>query len=518
MTNRSQPSRLARVSRSHLLPLVIFLSSWTIGQIAAVGTAHAQALKAGAAKVDITQREGTHVHDTLYAKALVIQSESTTAVIITVDAVAIDRIGSIGSDFLPNVRSTLERELGIPPHSVMINASHCHGIVCQDIEARTVQAVRAAWNNREPVRIGVGVGHEDRIMENRRLRLKNGRETDVRHAYAMPKDAEVAAIGPIDPEIGILRLDRTSGDTLALVYNFAVHPIQGVPSGGNTADIIGYASQVIEDNLSEGTVALFLQGCAGDINPVMYKDVAHPRDAEPLGNMLGLSTLKAARRIKPTNDRRFQVVHQKLELPRADFAPRIEALLSEQERLLQSLQGTTLNLKTYLPLAVRYSLSPDFPSFYSHRYLLDKAQGREFYARLDADNRRSLVQYEKNIEIMEELTRLRTNLALLRKHQAENAAAKSRMLEVEINGLRLGDFVLVTFPGELTVQIGLNIKSGSPHPMTFVSGYTNGYIYYAATEQQLRNGGWAQEDCDCLLDPEWQTLFEQQVFQVLRDL
>ena len=143
-------------------------------------------------------------------------------------------------------------------------------------------------------------------MENRRLKLKNGREADVRHAYSLPPDEEVAEVGPIDPEIGILRLDRKDGRTLAVVYNFACHPIQGVPSGGNTADMTGFASTVIEDNLSDGAVALFLQGCGGDINPVFYKDVDHPRSAEPLGNMLGLSTLQALRKIKTQGGRRAQ--------------------------------------------------------------------------------------------------------------------------------------------------------------------------------------------------------------------
>ncbi len=77
-----------------------------------------------------------------------------------------------------------------------------------------------------------------------------------------------------------------------------------MPSGGNTADIIGFASQVIEDNLSEGTIALFLQGCGGDINPVLYKDVDHPRNAEPLGNMLGLSTLQGVRKDQAWRRRR----------------------------------------------------------------------------------------------------------------------------------------------------------------------------------------------------------------------
>ena len=83
---------------------------------------------------------------------------------------------------------------------------------------------------------------------------------------------------------------------------------------------------------------------------------------------------------------------------------------------------------------------------------------------------------------------------------------------------RIGDFVLVTFPGELTVQIGLNIKKTSPHELTFVAGYTNGYIYYAPTAEQLRNVGGAQEDSDCLLAPEWQMLFENTVAEMLKKL
>ena len=172
--------------------------------------------------------------------------------------------------------------------------------MCADVDQRTVQAVKEAWQNMVPVNVGAGVGHEDRIMENRRLKLKNGKEADVRHAYSLPPDEEVAGVGPVDPEIGVLRLDRKDGRTLAVVYNFACHPIQGVPSGGNTADLTGFASRVIEDNLGDGAIALFLQGCAGDINPVLYKDVAHPRDAEPLGNMLGLSALRAAKNIQTT--------------------------------------------------------------------------------------------------------------------------------------------------------------------------------------------------------------------------
>ncbi|HVJ87864.1 MAG TPA: hypothetical protein VM452_19530, partial [Caulifigura sp.] len=67
---------------------------------------HAELL-AGAAKVDITDRTGP-VNDPLYVKALALRSGPTTAVLITLDAVAVGEIGSIKSDHLPTLRARLQ--------------------------------------------------------------------------------------------------------------------------------------------------------------------------------------------------------------------------------------------------------------------------------------------------------------------------------------------------------------------------------------------------------------------------
>lgn len=59
-------------------------------------------LLAGAAKVDITNVDAGPVDGPMHVRALVLQNKATTAVIITVDAVAIGEIGHIGNDYLPN--------------------------------------------------------------------------------------------------------------------------------------------------------------------------------------------------------------------------------------------------------------------------------------------------------------------------------------------------------------------------------------------------------------------------------
>lgn len=326
-------------------------------------------------------------------------------------------------------------------------------------------------------------------------------------------------MGPIDPEIGLLRLDRLDGTPLAVVYQFACHPIMNPPSKGNSADYPGYASKVIEEALGNGAVAIFLQGCGGDINPVRYKETSRPADAGPLGNLLGLSAMRGLREIATTADGPLRISNEIISVPRStDLERRIAAIGVEQARLLAALKPTNINFKTFLPLMLQQRLSPDFPSHFSQSYLHDQMLGREALAQLDADNRTSVENYEKNILIMEQLTRLNTNLALLKRHLVQNNEAGKPTIEVEVSGLRVGDFRLVTFPGELTVQVGLNIRKALAQPHVHVSGYTNGYIYYTPTAVQRNNKGYAQEDCDSLVAPEWQQVFEAKALEVLQKL
>jgi len=129
-----------------------------------------------------------------------------------------------------------------------------------------------------------------------------------------------------------------------------------------------------------------------------------------------------------------------------------------------------------------------------------------------------LKAYMRNIYTMEKITRLNTNLRLLKNHQKTGFDSGNKTIEVELAGLRVGDFVLTTFPGELTVPVGLNIKKAAKHPHAFIAGYTNGYIYYAPTAEQLKNVGGAQEDSDCLLDPAWQNKYEIKAGEIIRKL
>lgn len=498
--------------RCSLLALVA-----TVGTMAVARAA--EPLLAGVAKVDITERDVARVNDPLYAKALVLKQGDQTAVLLTLDVVAIGEIGRVPNDFLAKLRQQLAKGPGIEPANVLVNASHCHGTPRADTLELAVQAVREAAAELTPVRVGVGVGHEDRISENRRLPLHDGSQADMRRAYALPWDDAVAAVGPIDPKIGLLRLDRLDGRPLAVVYHFACHPIMNPPSKGNSADFPGFASALLEDALGEGALALFVQGCGGDINPVRYKEAHLAPDAEPLGHALGASVLRGLAEIETDAEADLIVARRSLTLPRAkDYPQRIAAIEAEQQRLVKSLRPTNIGFKTFLPLLIQHRLGPDFPTHHKQSYLHDAATGNDELTRLDADNRAQIERYLGNIEIMERLTQLNTNLALLKRQLAKAEEAGTPTIDVEVNALRVGGFQLVTFPGEVTVEVGLRIQKLVDHPYAFVSGYTNGYIYYTPTAAQRRNSGYAQEDCDCMVAPGWQPIFGKAAVELFGEL
>ncbi len=486
-------------------------------------------LRAGVAKSDITTDDkNALIRDPLFTKALVVDDGNTQLVIITMDTTAIGArkiscglLPDVSEEFLPTLRNKIENELNIPRKNVLVNASHTHPpgrLLCDDNQQieRTFDAVRRAYENLQPVKVGAGKGYEDRITINRTLRLKNGKHWTIRHSNPSPADDEVADVGPIDPEIGILRIDRLDGKPLAVIYNFACHPLFGDAKGSITANFPAIASKVIEENLGDDAMALFLQGAGGDVIDIYFKDFERPRNIEPIGITLGLSTLQALRNIR-TADAKINVITETIELPRrTDFPERIKELEAEQSALLESLKGTSLNFKTFLPLYLKYKLQPDYPANYSYRYLQENKIGSDELNMMDSFVAKQIDKYIENIRAMEKLARIQDKIATLEKHQRINAESASPTISAEIMGIKIGDFVLISSPAEMLTEVALNIKRTSPYEYTFISAFSNGYIHYSPPADYYDKGGY--EVTECLLAPNWQEIYEQKAAEILRKL
>jgi len=479
-------------------------------------------LHAGVARREITTTaQDRRVLDPLYVKVLLLDDGKKQLTIIAMDALAIGGIGDLSDAFLPELRARIEKELHIPAKHVLVNASHTHppGKILRDEEEvikSTFEAVREALQHLVPVKIGSGSGYENRITMNRNLTLKNGKHWTIRHANPCPPDDEVVGVGPIDPEIGVICIDRMDGTPLAVVYNFACHLLFADPQGSVSAMIPGVASRIIEENLGYGALALFLQGAAGDIIDVGFKDFNRPREIETYGNRLGLSVLSAIKKIQ-TQDANLQVISQTIRLPRrTDIPQRIEELLQEQKVLLQSLQNTSLHFRSFLPLYLKQQLNPDFPADDAYRYLQAQQIHDATPRAMDIMVGEKIAKYLRNITAMERLALIQDDIATLRKHQEINEQSGETTAAAEVMGVKVGDCALITAPIEILTEVSLNIKKASPHKSTLMAAFTNGYLHYGPPASYYDKGGY--EVTECLLAPEWEKLYTETAMDVLQKL
>jgi len=479
-------------------------------------------LRAGTARREITTQDpDRNILDPLYVKVLLLDDGETRVAIIAMDALAIGGIGDLSDEFLPNLRNRIEKELHIPADHVLVNASHTHppGKILRDedeVIKSTFDAVSEALQNLIPVKIGSDSGHEDRISINRTMSMRNGKHWTIRHANPCPPDEDVESVGPLDPEIGIIRIDRLDGTPLALVYNFAIHLLFPDPQSSVSAMIPGVASKIIEETLGNGALAFFLQGAAGDIIDVGFKDFEKPREIQIFGERLGLSTLAAWKKIQ-TADADLNVLSKTIQLPRrTDIPQRIDELLQEQKVLLQSLQSTSLNFRSFLPLYLKQQLNPGFPADYSYAYLQAEKIGDSTQREMDEITQNLTAKYLRNIRAMERLALIQDDICTLQKHQAINEDSGEETITAEIMGVKIGDCVLITAPIEILTEVSLNIKKSSPHKSTFMAAFTNGYMHYGPTASYYDKGGY--EVTECLLAPEWEDLYTKTAKAIIAKL
>lgn len=507
---------------------------------------------AGVGKVDITSEAGAvigdlftekarahipnelldkkiEIDDPLFVKALVLDDGSSKFTLITMDVTAVgcrtisqNILDDSADDFIPNLRNRLLKELGIPANNVTVCASHTHPpgrTLCNDQEQlqRTFEAVEQACQNMTPVVIGVGSGHDDRLTINRACREKSSL-----HNLASPfmPDEEVEGLGPVDPEIGVIRIDRLDGSPLAVVYNFASHILYSSPEDNISAGFPGVTSGFLEKSLGDNMMAFFIQGALGDVIEASTPttDSINPRSACETGLMLTQSILEAYNEIKPSQTN-LKVISITVKLPLRSDIPDVMAALKQQQAGLIALMGDNklrLNFKSFLQLYLQYALHPDFPAQYALRYMRADQIGDPAIRAMDRRNRIDMGYYLNNVSNMEKISRNEFKMQTLQKHREIIDTLGTKTVSAEIQGIKIGESVIITAPMEVLTEIGLNVKKNSPFQHTYIASITNGYLHYSPPASYYPLGSY--EVIECLLAPEWEAIFEKAVQNIFSQL
>lgn len=270
----------------------------------------AKELKAGAVSVDLRPPLGiemggygarvgvsTGTLDPLQAKVLVFEGEARGVAIVTLDLV-----GVLPVPLLDQIRTRVKSSTGI--EDVIFNASHTHSGPLLVDEASEWQSraagdiatgIETAWKSRRVARIGIGTGSV-RIGHNRLYDMEDGGGKMLwRNETRLPTS-------PVDPMVMVLRIEGEDGRPIAILINYACHPVVLGPENLQySADYVGEMRRAVEAKYP-GAVSLFIQGGAGNINPY-YDKTPIIDDAVALmrktGRTLAAEVLRVAAEIKP---------------------------------------------------------------------------------------------------------------------------------------------------------------------------------------------------------------------------
>lgn len=457
--------------------------AWLIGPLPlfaqADSTAAGRRLEAGAALVNITPPLGElivggfsplpadDVHDELHVRTLVLTerpfTEKRSAINDqlpldpqhTIAIVLCDNVG-VSREVFDSAKQTLAKEVGLLPSHLLMAATHTHsatsartrnamliGQPLTDYQSflsrRIVDSVRLAIKRMAPAKIAWGSVEEPSELFNRRWfvtepderRNPFGGVDQVRMNPSGKATLEKPA-GGTDPQLSFVSLQHIDGRPLAVLANYSLHYVGGVPARTISADYFAvFANRMAQ--LLEATdqqpqfVAILSNGTSGDVNNINFQQRGQ-----------ALPNFEKMRRVGELVARR---VHDAMKgLNYLDYVP-LDARSSE----------LTLGVRKPTPEMLRYA-----------EKVLAKPENEERYHPQER-------VYAERITL-----------------QAEAGDT----IDVPLQALRIGPLGIAAIPFEVFTETGLEIKARSLLKPTFTIELAGGSFGYLPTPPQHALGGY----------------------------
>lgn len=450
-----------------LIPFALFLSFCITVQVASGQKAPEKIFKAGAAKSNITPFLGegiiggwnpppaTHIHDELHARCLVLDDGETKLAFIIIDNCIINR------ELYDEARRIINEETGLPGANVLMSTVHTHSATSSlggspsiiewkkgkpfneyqnFVVRRIADVVRIAINNLEPARIGWGKGNVPEHVFIRRWKMKPGTpmpnplggEDQVVMNPGVENPNLLEPAGEPDTEVSFISVQSADGRPLALLANYSLHYVGGVPVGHISADYFAIFADRIQELLKADRqdppfIGIMSNGTSGDANNINFRG---PVEKNP----------PYAKMKKVADDvaREVYRVHNKITFH--DWVP-LKAAASD------------------LNLEVR---KPDKDMVTRAENVLNRPETVKSVHRLEkiyAEFMMEMLDWPDNIEIM-------------------------------LQTFRIGDLGIAAIPFEVFAATGMEIKTKSPFDATFTIELANGWYGYLPTPEQHELSGY----------------------------
>jgi neutral ceramidase len=425
----------------------------------AVSSTRGADLRSGAASVRITPdgpmpmagyyntRLSTNTHDDLYAKAIVLEVDGVRAALVVCDLISLPR------KVVMEAREIISRSTLVPGSNVMISATHSHtgpvldtGSARKGAEDKDMEAVRE-YTTQLPARIAESVRLAERALQTARLSIAHEHEDHLSHNRRFHlRDGTVGwnsgklntnivrAAGPIDPDIAVLYFESLRTNPIATYVNFAMHP-DTVGGLEFSADYAFQLSRLLGDYKGTNMVTVFANGACGNINHV---DVHWAGAQKGNTEAARLGTILAANVFKAYTR-------------------------------LQTIDSGPLRMRSEI---VKLPLPESKPS--------DVEAAREIVSRIGTKTPPKFLEQVYAFKVL------------------DVAARDGRPHEVEVQVVALGnDLAWVSLPGEIFVELGLEIKEKSPFRHTVIAELANGAIGYIPNEKAYDEGNYEPVSARC---------------------
>lgn len=423
--------------------------------------------QAGAAKSNITPRLGepivgnwdeppaNYIHDEIFARCLVLDDGETRLGLVLVDNVGVKQ------EVFDAAKKMIHEATGLAPAQIMMASTHTHSSISAGgtgekrrawtedepldayqsfMASRIADGMQVALKNLEPARIGWGSGSVPQHVFNRRWKMKPGTPMPnplggddmavMNPGVAHPNLLEPA--GPTDPEVAYISVQSIDGRPLALLANYSLHYVGGVPKGHISADYFGVFADIIQEHLqADGQhppfVAMMSNGTSGDVNNINFKgpSVRHP----PYWKMKVVAEDVVREILKSYHDIGYR-----------DWVK----LGARQELLTLKVRKPGLELSKFVKGVL------ERPELETGRHRLEKT-------------------YAERVVQME---------------------SWPDEISVIIQAFKIGDLGIGGIPFETFAETGLEIKEKSPFNKTFTISFANGSFGYLPTPEQHRLGGY----------------------------
>jgi neutral ceramidase len=401
----------------------------------------------------MTDNLATAAHDPLHARCLVLKNDETSLAIVVCDSCAIPR------ELMDQAKALAATKTGIPESNILISATHSHSCptatpVFQSepdqeyvdlLVERIALGIEQAYNQLEPARIGWGSVEQRSLLFNRRWYVKgdDNANTVVENPFGTKSDRVITnpgynnpnvskSINLIDPELGFISVQSRDGRPIALLANYSLHYIGGVPAGLVSADYFGEFAIRLTKKLDAGNVqppfvGIMCNGTSGDVNNVDFRQKSAP-EREPfeqinfVAELLSRDVAKACEKIEYVNTAPLKV--RQAEIVVGVRTPVEEEVIAAQKKIAEISDQPIKDL-------------------------------RSIYAR--------------------ETTLL---------------ANYSTSVKIKLQAMRIGTAAIAACPCETFTETGLNLKRASPFKRMFTISLANGYNGYLPPPEQYLLGGY----------------------------